>query len=100
MKDLNCPYCNEELEVCRDDAFVYEEDVDHEMQCSSCEKSFVFNTCITFDFTPYKADCLNDGNHIWEATKTWPIEFTKMECKTCGKIRIPTGQEMTEIKKK
>lgn len=34
--DLNCPYCDKELEVCHDDGFGYEEGVKHQMECSGC----------------------------------------------------------------
>ena len=64
MNDLNCPYCDAELDVCHDDVG-YEENTLHEMECPKCEKNFVFETTSTFSYSPEKADCLNDGNHIY-----------------------------------
>lgn len=93
--DLKCPYCHTELEVCHDDGFCYEEDVSHEMQCGVCEKSFQFTTFISFSYTPHKADCLNDGQHNYELTKTYPPEFAVLRCTTCDheKPNIATQKE-------
>lgn len=93
MKDLNCPYCNAELEVCHDDGQGYEEDVNHQMQCDECGKNFVFQTSISFYYEPFKADCLNDKEHKFERTNTAPIEFSKMRCEYCGEERPMTEQE-------
>ena len=97
MKDINCPYCDAELDICHDDGFGYEEGVKHEMECDKCNKRFVFETSISFYYEPYKADCLNDGEHDWFATTTIPREWTKMECRGCGEIRKPTDEEMNNI---
>lgn len=59
MKDLECPYCGEGLEICHDDGFGSEEDELYEMECEYCEKSFVFDTSISYNYESYKADCLN-----------------------------------------
>lgn len=71
--DLECPYCEKELEVCHDDGFGYDEGVKHQMECVFCEKSFVFETSISFYCEPEKADCLNDGNHKWRKSNTFPV---------------------------
>ncbi len=92
--DLECPYCETELEVCHDYGFGYEEGVKHQMECSNCEKSFVFETSISFYYEPEKADCLNDGKHEWKPQTCCPKEFTKMECQSCGDTREPTQEEM------
>ena len=97
--DLECPYCETELEICHDDGFGYEEGVKHQMECWRCEKSFVFETSISFDYDPEKADCLNDGNHEWKPQTCYPREFTKMECSMCGDRREPTELEMKDILK-
>lgn len=95
--DLECPYCETELEICHDDGFGYEEGVKHQMACNSCGKSFVFETSISFYYEPEKADCLNDGDHVWKPTRTYPIRYTKMECEACGETRKPTDKEMEGI---
>lgn len=77
MSDINCPYCDAELEVCHDDGFGYDEYRNHEMQCGECEKNFVFTTSIIFHYRPEKADCLNGQPHkmkpvISSAKNIWP----------------------------
>ena len=97
MSDLNCPYCNAELDVCHDDGYGYEEDVDHQMDCYKCNKTFVFQTSISFYYEPSKADCLNGSEHDFKATHTYSKEFTDMECSMCGERRTPTEDEMKLI---
>jgi len=95
-KDLECPYCGAELNIKHDDGFGYEEDILHEMQCSECEKYFVFLTSVIYCYSPSKADCLNDDNHDnhdWKPTHTAPKEYTRMECSMCGERRLPTEEE-------
>lgn len=97
MADLECPYCDSSLDVCHDDWFGYEENILHQMECKYCGKSFVFETYISFHYSPSKADCLNDGKHIWKPSRTYPIQFTRMVCQTCGDERTPTVEEMALI---
>lgn len=97
--DLECPYCEKELDICHDDGFGYEEGVKHQMECGYCEKSFVFETSISFYYDPEKADCLNDGNHDYKPTRTYPKEFIMMECSMCGEERKPTEYEWENILK-
>jgi hypothetical protein len=63
MRDITCPYCEEYVDICHDDEFGFSEDVAHEMECSNCEKNFVFYTSISFSYDPRKADCLNGSPH-------------------------------------
>lgn len=97
--DINCPYCEKELEVCHDDGFGYDEGVKHQMECYGCGKHFVFETYVTFSYEAEKADCLNDGNHNWKASRTFPKQYTVMECSMCGQTRNPTDEEMSVIMK-
>jgi hypothetical protein len=84
--DMNCPYCDAEVEVCHDDGFGYEEGVSHEMECPECEKNFVFFTEISFSYEPHRADCLNGGEHNMKklayAPECYPDWST---CTECGK---------------
>lgn len=97
MPDLECPYCEKGLEICHDDGFGYEENTNHEMRCGYCKKHFVFQTSISFYYEPQKADCLNGSPHDFKAQKTFPIEYTKMECQMCGETRKPTTEEMQDV---
>lgn len=94
--DINCPYCDAELEVCHDDGFGYEESVKHQMECGECGKNFVFETSISFSYDAEKADCLNGESHEYKLSCTFPKEFSKMVCKHCDDERELTEQERTE----
>ena len=104
MSDLNCPYCDAELEVCHDDGFGYEEDKAHEMECDECGKNFVFHTHISFNYHPEKADCLNGSPHDFRNwTTRWDDgDGTTTEnriCRACGKNerrRIPISDALRE----
>jgi hypothetical protein len=91
---MECPYCGEEQEVNHDDGFGYAEDERHEMECSKCDKKFVFTTSISYDYSPEKADCLNGGGaHVLEISATYPREYSKMCCRDCDFKRKPTPEE-------
>jgi len=100
MSDLNCPYCDAELEINHDDGFGYDQHNKQQMECGECGKVFVFETYISFSYTPEQADCLNDGKHKWKPTHTYPKEFIKMRCCMCDEERDPTESEWNEINKK
>ena len=97
--DMQCPYCGSGQDVCHDDQRGYEEDVLHEHYCTNCDKSFVFTTMISFNYYPQKADCLNDGNHKYRMTMTYPRRFSKMRCDECGRERQPTPDELAAVLK-
>ena len=90
-KDLQCPYCEEWNEVCHDDGDSFEEDKKHEMQCHSCEKNFVFQTRISFDYYPDKADCLNGAPHQFrEWQRVWGQPVERRYCRDCGAVEERT----------
>ena len=95
--DLNCPYCNAELEVHRDDDFGYEVGVEHEMECSKCNKLFIFKTSISFYYKARKADCLNGAEHNYKKVATFPEGFSKMKCEVCGAEREFTDEERVKF---
>ena len=96
IHDLECPYCEAGLEINHDDGFGYDQNVNHEMECSECVKTFVFQTEVSFNYTPKKADCLNGEEHNYEITKTFPKCFSQMRCTHCYKERDLTESEMKE----
>jgi len=96
-EDVECPYCEKYNEINHDDGFGYEEGVKHEMDCSHCKKTFVFETAISFDYYSEKADCLNGSKHDFKAQTTFPRQFTKMCCTMCDAKREPTEKEMQII---
>jgi endogenous inhibitor of DNA gyrase (YacG/DUF329 family) len=93
MYEVECPYCEKNVEIDTDYERIFEEDVLNDMECPECEKNFVFCTNITFSFNARKADCLNDGEHKYEKTYTIPEEFSRMECSMCNHIREMTEEE-------
>lgn len=97
MYDINCPYCNAQLDIDHDDGLGYAEEETHQQQCNKCNKYFVFTTSISFSYYPEKADCLNGGEHDYEPTITCPKEYTKMRCTMCDEERTPTEEEMKLI---
>ena len=99
MNDIKCPYCEVEQEINHEDGYGYAEDTLHEQECGNCNKIFTFTTSISFYYEAYKADCLNGKDHKFKASKTYPIECTKMCCENCEETRLPTESEWIEIKK-
>jgi len=92
-KDIECPYCGHWQDVNHDDGFGCEQDVNHQMECSECRKSFVFTTSIIYSYSADIADCLNDGEHDYELTHTAPKEASEMQCSMCGEKRKLTDEE-------
>lgn len=95
--DARCPYCKEPQEINHDDGYGYEEGELHSQQCGDCDKYFTYTTSISFYYETDKADCLNDGEHTYKPTITYPVECTRMECTQCGGERQPTAEEMKQI---
>ena len=87
MRDIECPYCGEDLDVCHDDGAGYDEDELHQMECCHCQKQFCFTASIMYLYKAKKADCLNDGNHDFKVTNTYPRRYAKMECSMCGETK-------------
>lgn len=93
MKDLECPYCGEWQEVDHDDGVGYEEEVAFQQTCRDCGKTYIYYTSIVYSYDPEKADCLNDGEHDFKPTHTFPKEYTKMRCSICQEERSMTQEE-------
>jgi len=91
MKDVKCPYCDADQEICHDDDYGYKEGVLHQQDCSVCEKTFTYNTEISFYYEAHKADCLNGGEHIWKETNTIPKCFRRLKCKNCDEEKEIEG---------
>jgi transposase-like protein len=84
MFDLQCPYCEAEIDVNRNDGFGCSDGCKDQMECETCNKIFIFYTSISFNYAPFKADCLNGGDHIWKISETIPEKFAYEKCMTCG----------------
>jgi hypothetical protein len=97
-KDVECPYCKQMIDINHDDGYGFEEDVKHEQYCHNCEKYFVYTTSIIYIYESYKADCLNDSQHNYKPTKTFPTWATKMRCTDCEHERELTEEERKKYK--
>lgn len=95
--DIKCPYCGAENEICHDDGQGYDEGVINDQECHVCGKNFVFTTSVVCYYDARRADCLNDGEHKYTPTHTYPREFSQMECRSCGCTRPCTEAEMEKI---
>lgn len=91
--DIECPYCEEGININHDDGYGYEEGVKHNQECDHCGKTFVYETSISFYYEVEKADCLNDGEHTWEVQRGYPRFLLGMKCSECGEVRQPTEEE-------
>jgi hypothetical protein len=93
--DLQCPYCGADQEVNHDDGAGYDENKLHEQDCRECGKTYVFETLISVDYTPHKADCLNGAEHILKFRKSWPHTHSRMCCQDCDYERPATESELS-----
>lgn len=94
--DIECPYCEKELDINHDDGYGYDENILHQQYCGNCEKTFVFRTSIVFYYEAEKADCLNGGKHNYQLSHTHPKEFSEMVCNMCYGRRELTDIERTQ----
>ena len=99
FKDIECPNCGEWLDIDHDDGYGYEEGEVFRQRCPHCEKYFAYTTGILYVYEANKAECMNEGEHNFKPTHTFPIEATKMRCEDCGEERKPTEEEWKGIKK-
>lgn len=95
--DVECPYCWAMQDINHDDGYWYQEDETYEQQCSECEKNFAYTTSIIYHYNAEKADCLNDWNHIWRPSVTYPKEYSRMRCESCDDTRQCTSEELDSI---
>lgn len=75
MKDVQCPYCDTEIELCHDDGAHYGDDNTEDEQCPECDQTFQVTTNMYFT---HSATCADD-KHDWEkGTNVWEDrEFTR-----------------------
>jgi hypothetical protein len=88
MNDVECPYCEGGVNINHDDGYGLEEDEVFSQECPHCLKVFAYTVSISVDHEAHRADCLNGGEHVWEKTHTYPVEYTKLRCATCGEEKL------------
>lgn len=92
-EDVKCPYCGHPQNIDHDDGYGYNDYEIFNQYCNGCRKTFVYTTSTVFYYDVHKADCLNEGEHKWKLTETFPKCFSKMECQDCGESRNLTEEE-------
>jgi len=95
--EVDCPYCCADVSFNHDDWFWYVEDEIYELQCSECEKNFIFTSSISYSYFSEKADCLNWIDHDYKLSRSYPIQFSKMRCTMCWHERRPSDEEMNNL---
>lgn len=87
MSDLECPYCEEEIDLNHDDWAYYTEDRWEKCECEHCWKTFMVYTSISFDHEGRKADCLNWQAHEWKPICWIPKAYFvgAVRCEHCDK---------------
>lgn len=90
MKEIECPYCEYDFDLCHDDGAYYNEEHREEIECPKCEKKFMVNSQMDWTFSGEKCDCLNGGEHKWEKKyneKYYPQFKNKEICSGCDEER-------------
>ena len=86
---LDCPYCEEEVNVPDECA---EPNVPHEAECPHCGKNFIFYVEYYPSFVELKAPCLNGEPHDYQPICGAPAEYfvNKRRCSYCAnEITLP-----------
>jgi len=92
-RDVTCPYCGCEFDICNDEGFGTCEGVLHQQECIECEKVFTFTTTSIMSYQAYAAPCLNEeSDHEWKIQDCWPGWMAKEECPHCGETRQPSEE--------
>lgn len=77
---IECPYCDAELDDPED---CYEEDVPYDHTCPECEKTFAFDVIYSRDYNTRQADCLNGGQHRYQARTRYGLGGAPHEVLVC-----------------
>jgi len=90
MHEVNCPYCEEEVEINHDDGYGYAEGEVFQQECDFCRKTFTYTTSISFYHEVEKAPCLNGKPHNWKDISGHPTGYqsNRHECSWCEEIEL------------
>ncbi len=82
MSDLECPYCDGDVEP---DDDVREPNVKIERECRHCGKVFFYEIEYFPSYSSTKAPCLNGGDHSYKEIFGYPVEYYKnrRRCEFC-----------------
>jgi hypothetical protein len=98
--DVECPYCGEELEICHDDGYGYEEGKTFTQTCGHCDKTFTYTTSISFYYEAEKAPCQNGEPHSLKEIHGFPKEMFayKRRCEWCDEEVIIDNEKHKKIR--
>lgn len=83
--EVNCPYCGETNEINHDDEYGYDENETYNQECMFCDKTFAYDTSISFYHEAWQADCLNGDKHDMRPVKHYPEFYPDwVRCEACG----------------
>lgn len=85
-KEITCPYCEYEYDLCHDDGAFYKQDGVEEEECPECGQKFLVKSDVEWTFETVKADCLNTKEHKWKKKynpKFYPELSNKEICEDC-----------------
>lgn len=94
-----CPYCDHE----ESDSWEIEQNTSEEwfqVECGSCEKTYLFERNISVTYNTERADCANGmTEHKWENRVSAPREYSigKQQCKVCFSDREISKEEWEKI---
>ncbi len=82
MSDLQCPYCDADLD---DPDDCYKEDEAYEGHCPYCDKGFVFTLSYSVSYEATQAPCMNGEPHDWKEIHGSPKEYfeNRRRCSYC-----------------
>jgi hypothetical protein len=97
--DIECPYCGCQQKINHDDgSYGCEEDTNYSQECIRCDKTFGYNTHISFFYAAFQADCLNGGEHKWYTGACHPEFMTMRRCETCDEEEfVHTNEEREKM---
>ena len=96
MYEVECPYCNKEVEI-EADYINFDQESINEIDCPKCECTFVATTYIDVNLCqPRKAPCLNGDPHNYRKVSRYPLVIggnVNVRCIWCSKEKEVSYKE-------
>lgn len=89
-KDIECPYCEHEFDICNDDGYGCDPSKLYEEECPECEKKFYFRSEVRLEYEAQPScretgECQFCTNYSWDEIKKQQHKFE--QCEMCGQKR-------------
>jgi len=85
-REITCPYCGAEFSDSWEVGMGVNDGELGELECGSCEKTFIANRNCSITYNSYTTPCLNgEVEHNWQPVVGIPKEYfkDKYRCKIC-----------------